>query len=99
MKKLIEIIENIEKNKHEVEFLPTGFKELDDFLDGGFIRKELVVIGGHTGIGKSSFGGQILYNIARNGFNTAYFSLEMSNEMIVCRLIGALSKISPIRIY
>lgn len=97
--KLTEILEHIETNKKNVEFLPTGFANLDKFLDGGFMRKELVVIGGHTGIGKSYIAGQIFYKIAKAGFKSAYFSLEISNEMVVSRLVGSLSNIKPTRIY
>lgn len=99
MKHISEVIDNIEQNKKNIEFLPTGFKKLDAFLDGGFMRKELIVIGGHTGIGKSYVAGQIFYQLAIEGFNSAYFSLEVSNEMIASRLIGSLSNIKPTRIY
>ncbi len=92
------VLENIEKQKDKTEVLKTGFPRLDDWLDGGFLRKELIIIGGHTGIGKSYIAGQLLYNIAKQGFNCAYFSLEISNEMVVARLLGALSNIKPTRI-
>jgi len=98
MKQASEIIQSIETNKKNLEFLPTGFSILDKQLDGGFMKKELVVIGAFTGIGKTILGGQILYQIAQKGFKTAYFSLEISNEMIVSRLIGQLSNIKPTRI-
>lgn len=98
VKKPSEIIERINTKKKDVELMPSGFKKMDIFLDGGFMRKELVVIGGSTGIGKSNLASQIQFNIARKGFKTAYFSLEISNEMIVARLIGSLSNIKPSRI-
>lgn len=98
MKKASEIIESIEKNKKNLEFLPTGFSILDKHLDGGFLKKELIILGAFTGIGKSIIGGQILFQIAKNGFKTAYFSLEISNEMIIARLIGQLANIKPTRI-
>lgn len=98
MKKPVEIIKNIKEVKKHIEFLPTGFKYLDEFLDGGFMRKELVVIGAYTGMGKSFFAGSILFHIAKNGFNTAYFSLEISNEMVISRLIGSIANIKPTRL-
>jgi len=98
MKKVTEIIEQIEKNKADLEFLPTGFYGLDQFLDGGFMRKELVILGAGTGIGKSYIASQMMYNIAKKGFKTAYFSLELANETIVARLLGAISNIKPTRI-
>lgn len=98
VKSVKEIIDNIEKGKDSVEVMPTGFKRLDDWLDGGFLRKELVIVGGNTGIGKSYLAGQFMYNIAKKGFRCAYFSLEISNEMVVSRMMGALSNLKPTRI-
>lgn len=96
--RISEIVDNIEANKENLEFLPTGFEKLDNFLDGGFMRKELIVLGGSTGSGKSYAAAQMLFNIAKNGFKCGYFSLEISNEMIVSRLIGGLCNIKPTRI-
>lgn len=93
-----EVIEMIEAQKESLEHMSTGFPKIDDWLDGGFFKKELVVIGGHSGFGKSYLAGQITYNIARNGFKCAYFSLEISNEMVVSRMMGALANIKPTRI-
>lgn len=98
MKQADIIIQSIEENKKNLEFLPTGFSILDKQLDGGFMKKELVILGAFTGIGKSIFGGQLLYQVAKAGFKTAYFSLEISNEMIVSRLIGQIANIKPTRI-
>ena len=93
-----QVIEAMEINKENLEFLPTGFRLIDEELDGGFLRKELVVLGGKTGIGKSIVAGQIMWNLSQKGFNTAYFSLEIASEMVVARLLGSLSKIKPTRI-
>lgn len=93
-----EILEKIETEKHTLEFMATGFPSLDQWLDGGFFKQELVVIGGHSGFGKSYLAGTLLYNIARNGFKCGYFSLEISSKMIVSRMLGAISNIKPTRI-
>jgi replicative DNA helicase len=98
VKKASEIITKLNESSSEVEVLPTGFAKLDAFLDGGLRRKELILLGGQTGIGKSYLAGQIQYNIAVKGFLTAYFSLEISNEMVVSRLIGGIANIKPSRI-
>lgn len=98
MKKLSAIIKTIDETKKNIEVLPTGLKAIDAFLEGGLLKKELVVLGGATGSGKSLFGGTIFYNIASKGFKSAYFSLEISNEMIVSRLLGAETNISPTKI-
>ena len=98
MKQFTEVVKTIEEAKKTMEILPTGFKIIDDYLEGGFLKKELVVLGGATGRGKSLFGGTIFYNIAREGFKSAYFSLEISSEMLVSRLMGAKSNLSPTKI-
>jgi replicative DNA helicase len=96
--KLDQIYENIKNIKANIEFMPTGIFQLDQDLDGGLMRKELVVIGGGTGSGKSFLAGQIFKNISLAGFKSAYFSLEISNEMVLSRLVGQISNIKPTRI-
>ena len=98
MLRLNQILQQIETHKKNLEFLRTGFNSLDEILDGGFLRKELIILGGSTGIGKSYMAGQIFANMARQGFRSAYFSLEISNEMVVSRLLGAHSNIKSAKI-
>lgn len=98
MKRPSELIKTIIDTPLHVEFMPTGYKRLDLFLDGGFMRKEMVVLGGETGIGKSYVAGQILYKMAARGFKTAYYSLEISNEMVMSRIIGSMANIKANRI-
>lgn len=98
MRKPSEVIVLIEQSRGEQEFLRTGFPKVDSALDGGFMRKELVVLGGRSGIGKSYLAAQLLYNIASQGFKTGYFSLEISNEMIVSRLLGAIANLKSTRV-
>lgn len=98
MKKFSEIDKSIEERKKNIEILPTGLPNIDHFLEGGFLKKELVVIGGATGRGKSLVAATIFKNIATSGFKSAYFSLEISSEMLVSRLIGAKANLSPTKI-
>lgn len=98
MVKLSAIFQKMADAVKENEFLKTGFAKLDDALDGGFLRKELIILGGFTGIGKSYLAIQWLYQMATQGFKSAYFSLEISNEMIVSRIVGSLANIKPTRV-
>jgi len=93
-------IPNILKQVREakLEFIPTGFPKMDKELDGGFLRQELVVIGGPTGSGKSFLASQLVLNIAEAGFKCLYLSLEISNRTIVSRMLGSLSALKPARI-
>ena len=98
MKQFREIVKDIEESKKDMEILSTGFYSFDDKLEGGFLKKELVVIGGATGKGKSLVAGNLFFNIAKAGYKSAYFSLEISNNMVASRLIGAHSNLSPTRV-
>lgn len=64
----------------------TGYNFLDTVTGGGYSPKTLVVLAGAPKIGKSIF----LCNLAamgiRNGYNTAFLSLEMSDRKIIKRL-------------
>lgn len=88
MKTPSQALKTIEEIRKDIEFLPTGLKDFDKELDGGLLRKEIVILGGFTGIGKSYLAGQIMLNIALKGFRTGYFSLEIANEVVISRLIG-----------
>lgn len=98
MKKFTAITEQIEENKKNIEILSTGFQYLDNQLEGGLLKKELIVVGAPTGKGKSLFAGSLFLNVARLGYKCAYFSLEISNEMIVSRLLGSEANVSPTRV-
>lgn len=97
-RKITEIARKIESDKESMEIMSTGIMKMDIDLDGGFIKKELVVLGGKTGGGKSLIAGNIFYNMAKNKKKSAYFSLEISSEMVVSRLIGAKADVSPARL-
>jgi replicative DNA helicase len=73
----------------EMQRVPSGFSSLDDFL-GGFQRSDLIVVAGRPSMGKTS----LALNIARNAAVehnacVAVFSLEMSRESLVERMVGA----------
>lgn len=94
----VKIDQLITEDKKTMEIIPTGLYYLDDILEGGFIKKEFIVLGGKTGGGKSLLTGTIFFNIAKNGYKCAYFSLEISNQTVAARLMGAKADISPTRL-
>lgn len=98
MQRISEILSQIKEEVKNHEFIKTGFNRLDDALHGGFLKRELVIIGGNSGIGKSYIAGQLFYQIAKQGFKSAYFSLEITNKMLTSRLVGLEANIMPTRI-
>jgi replicative DNA helicase len=56
-------------------------------MTGGYRRGELFVIGGNPSMGKSAAALQIAMRVAQDGLPVIYFSLEMSRESLVHRMI------------
>ena len=68
----------------------TGFANLDRILHRG-LHPNLIIIGGGTGAGKSSFVLQIADNIAESGRDVLFFSLEMSTSELVSKSISRMT--------
>lgn len=68
--------------------VPTGYPSLDRVLAGGLRRKDLVVLAGDVGSGKSALGLGIAIRVAGTGIPTLYFSGEMSPERVLERALA-----------
>ncbi|MGD8457099.1 MAG: replicative DNA helicase [Anaerolineales bacterium] len=72
----------------EMYGVPTSFRDLDSLL-GGMQPSDLLIIAGRPGQGKTSFMMSVAKNAARqHKRHIAIFSMEMSNEQLVQRLIA-----------
>ncbi len=75
--------------KHEgPRGITTGFKQLDHIL-GGLQKSDMIVLGARPSIGKSALALDIVRQTALSGNKVAFFSLEMSADQLVDRLIAA----------
>ena len=82
-------IEYLMQHQGEIVGIPTGLVDLDKLL-GGFQRSDLVIIAGRPGMGKTSLALSIALQAARRWHKrVGIFSLEMSSEQVVQRLISA----------
>lgn len=82
-------IEYLHQHQGETVGLPTGFVDLDRLL-GGLEKSDLAIIAGRPGMGKTSLALSIAQNaVLRLGSVVALFSLEMSGEQLVQRLVAA----------
>ena len=79
----------LREHRGEVSGVPSGFTDLDR-MTGGFQPSDLVIVAARPGIGKTSLMLAMAANFATK-FNgcTAIFSLEMSGEQLVQRLISS----------
>lgn len=82
-------IEYLTRHQGEMIGIPTGFERIDKLL-GGLQRSDMVILAARPSVGKTSLALSIAHNAAKkHGQRVAFFSLEMSNEQVVQRLISA----------
>ncbi|MFN8598205.1 MAG: replicative DNA helicase [Anaerolineae bacterium] len=82
-------IEYLYEHRGEPLGIPTGFIDLDKML-GGMQRSDLIILAARPGVGKTSLMLNVALAAARRFHQrVAIFSLEMSNEQIVQRLVSA----------
>ena len=74
--------------------VPTGFPSLDRLLAGGLRRKDLVVLAGDVGSGKSALALGIAIRAAAAQIPTMYFSGEMSPDRVLERALALEGKVS-----
>ena len=67
--------------------IPSGFTVVDQIL-GGLHRSDLIVVAGRPAMGKSSLAMSIVRSAAGFGATAAVFSLEMSRDQLVLRLLA-----------
>ncbi len=85
---VVDQIDFLARNQNRLMGVPTGFVLLDKML-GGFQKSDLIIVAGRPGMGKSSLGLSIAQNAARRyDARVAVFSLEMSSEQVVQRLLS-----------
>lgn len=81
------------ENKNKLLGVAAGFPTFDNMLSG-LQATQLIVIAGRPGMGKTSFGLNIIQNVAlREKQPAAVFSLEMSKEQLSTRLMCAEGKV------
>ena len=82
-------IDELHREKGKLRGLPTGFAEMDNIL-GGLQKSDLVILAARPSVGKTSLALDIARNAAiRHKKAVGLFSLEMSKEQLVDRLISA----------
>jgi replicative DNA helicase len=88
-----ERIEKLAENTGEMRGVPSGFKDLDNKLSG-FQKSDLIILAARPSVGKTSLALDFARNAAvKYGVPTAIFSLEMSKEQLVDRMLSAQSQV------
>ncbi len=94
IKSSIEMIDTLYQRKGMITGMPTGFVELDQQL-AGLQPADLIVIAGRPAMGKSSFTLCVAEHVAMaEKTGVAIFSLEMSKESLVQRMLCSHARIN-----
>lgn len=92
--KALEIIEQLHARKELITGIPTGFEKLD-YLTSGLQPADLVIIAGRPGLGKTSLTLNIAaYAAMEHGTSIGIFSLEMTKEQLMLRMLSNKSKVN-----
>ncbi|MCJ7725151.1 MAG: replicative DNA helicase, partial [Acidimicrobiia bacterium] len=97
LKETLERIEELGSKGSELTGVPTGFSDLDRTL-AGLQPANLIVVAARPSMGKSALVLNIAENVAADGNTVAIFTLEMSREEVVSRLLSAMAGIDSTKL-
>ena len=81
-------LDDLHKDKNKLRGVPTGFKDLDNIL-AGLQKSDLFILAARPSMGKTAFSLGLAHNVAVKAEQTVLlFSLEMSKEQLVDRLLS-----------
>lgn len=86
-------IDDLHKNAGQMRGVPTGYPDLDTHL-AGLQKSDLIILAARPSVGKTSLALDIARQVAvKSKIPVGYFSLEMSKEQLVDRMLCAESNI------
>lgn len=93
----LEQIEQMAGRPEMITGVPTGFTDFDR-LTSGLQRQDLIIIAARPSMGKTALALNIAQYAAKNGSVIGIFSLEMSNEQLVSRLLCSEARVDAHRL-
>lgn len=97
MDELLEVsfkqLEELFERQEHITGVPTGFKDLDKLL-AGLHRSDLIILAARPSVGKTALALNIAVNAAKAGTTVALFSLEMSSEQLIQRVLCSEARIN-----
>ncbi len=94
---LAKVEEYAKRETHALTGLATGFRELDE-MTSGLQKTDLIIIAARPSMGKTALALTMAQNAAiQEGATVALFSLEMSREQLVMRMLSSEAKVDAHR--
>jgi len=98
VKESFRTIEKLYEKKELITGVPSGFKELDR-MTAGFQPSDLIIVAGRPSMGKTAFCLNCAqYAAIEKGVPVAFFSLEMSKEQLVIRMLCSEARVEGTRL-
>ena len=92
--KALELIEELHARKELITGIPTGFEKLD-YMTSGLQPSDLIIVAARPGLGKTSLSLNIAAHAAlEHGMAIGIFSLEMTKEQLMLRMLSNKSKVN-----
>jgi replicative DNA helicase len=88
----MERIETLQRSGNAITGVPSGVTDLDE-MTSGFQQSELIIVAARPSMGKTAFCLNVATQAAVDGFGVAVFSLEMSKEALVQRMLCAEARV------
>ena len=85
---LVGKVDSLPRGETPPDTVPSGFPSLDRFLGGGFRQRDLIVLGGDVGSGKSALAYGFALRAAMAGYHVAYCSGEMDEDRLLERALA-----------
>lgn len=82
------LVTRIDREDAASDTVPTGFPSIDRMLGGGLRRRDLVLLAGDVGSGKSALALGLALRVSRAGYPTVYLSGEMHEERLMERALA-----------
>jgi replicative DNA helicase len=83
-----ERLDDLHKDKNKIRGVTTGFRDMDDLL-AGLQRSDLFILAARPSMGKTAFALNLAHNVSTTAKEPVLlFSLEMSKEQLVDRLLS-----------
>lgn len=93
---VFDILDKIKnQSENEITGFRTKFVHLDEML-GGLQKTDLFILAARPSMGKTASAFQMAYEVAKQGIKTLFFSLEMSKEQLLSRILCAEARVDSV---
>ncbi|HAU30411.1 TPA: replicative DNA helicase [Candidatus Dependentiae bacterium] len=92
LKRAFQQLSEVKMQRSGVTGIPSGYRKLDE-MTSGFQKSDFLVLAARPSVGKTALALRIAQHAAEVGFPVGFFSLEMSAEQLVLRLLSSESRI------